>query len=234
MRGGHYAAYQPIAAAFATQGGCDVLAVGYAIAGHAAVARNHENIVGAHIGGGIAGNDFDGAGSGARAAHISGCSDGNVAAAINQRIGSVERVAACDAAAHRIVVHEIIRKCHTETVPSGTAGAGVTDDYHTSAEATIAAQAIGGAVVDGDGAWCTYRIAGNGSTRCRREAFGAFIEESFVNNVFVNTEQGFELRRFGGFILLFSGFYFIVFLARHRKQADAKAEEKYFFHVLQG
>lgn len=222
---GHHTAYQPIAAAFAAQGGSDVLGVRYIVAGHAAAARNQKNIVGTHTRGGITCNHLNGTCSSTVAAHIGRGGNGDVAAPVDHRVGAVEGITSGDATRNCIVVHEIIGKRHAEVAACGTSGASVTNDHYTSAEAAIAAQAIGGSIIDGDGAGSGGGIARYRCTRRQGEAFGAVIQEGLVDNVFINAQQGFELRRFGGLVLFVGSFYLIVFLARHRQQADAKAKQ---------
>lgn len=224
MCGGHDTAHKPIAAAFATQGCGDVLGVGNAIAGHAAVTRNEEYIIGTYARRSVSCNHLDGTSSSAVAAHVGRSSNGDIAAPVNHWIGTVEGIAASDAASYGVVVYKVIRKGHAKAATCCAAGSGVADHHNAAAKTTIATKAIGSAVIDGNGAGSADGITYHSGTRCGRKTFRAFIQEGFVYNVLVNTEQGLKLGRFGGLILFLSGFYLIVLLARHRKQADAKSK----------
>lgn len=221
MGSSHNTAYQPIAATFSTQGGGNVLAVGYTVAGHAAAARNQKDIVGAHSRGGIACNHLNGTCSSTVAAHIGRGGNGDVAGAVDNRIGAIQGVTATDAAGNRIVVNKIIVESYAEVTACGSASAGVADYYNTTTETAIATQTIGGAIIDGNGSWRGGGIAYYCCTSGKRKAFRTVVEIRFVNNVFIYAQQGFKLRRFGSLILFFGSFYLVFFLARHRKQANA-------------
>lgn len=221
MRSGHYSTNQPIAAAFAAQGGSNVLAVGYTVAGHAAATRDQKYIVGAYSRSGITCNHFDGACGSTVAAHIGRGGNGDVAGAVDNRIGAIEGIAATDAAGNGVIVYEIIGKCHAEAASRSATGAGVADQYDASAETTVATQTIGSAVIDGDGAWRCGGIARYRCTGGQGKTFGTIVQIRLVYNVLIHAKKRFKLSRFGGLILFFGSFYLVVFLARHGKQADA-------------